>query len=143
MTTTISTRRPTAARHSWVPAVGALSGATFVLVCALVLGFHNDFPDGPLVVMYDLAILTGVAAGIGLGLRRTALWARIVVAVAAPLLVLAWIVGLGEIVEPLVAVFSDQQYVQDEVPPGLLGVVLLAASYVGIRRDQSRAGAAS
>lgn len=138
--TTISTRQSTTTRrHSWVPAVGGLSGAAFVLVCALVLGFHDEFPDGPLIVMYDLAILTGVAAGIGLGLRRRALGARIAVAVAAPVLVVAWILGLGEVVEPLVAVFSDQQYVQDEVPPGLLGVVLLAASYIGFRHDQNGA----
>ena len=139
--TTVSTQQPstTPRRHPWVPIVGALGGAAFVLDCAFVLAFDNTFPDAPLIVMYDVAILLGVISGVGLGLRRTALWARIAVAVGAPLLVLAWIVGLGEVVEPLVAMFSDKQYVQDEVPPGLLGVVLLAASYVGFRHDQRAA----
>jgi hypothetical protein len=134
--TTISTSQSAATdrRHRWVPTVGALSGLAFVVDTAIVVGWHD--PDGALFVLYDFAILLGVIAGVGLGLRRTALWARIAVAVAAPILVVAWIMGLGEVVEPLVAQFSDKQYVQDEIPPGLLGLVLLAASYVGFRNDQ-------
>jgi hypothetical protein len=137
--TTISTSQSatTDRRHRWVPTVGALSGVAFVLDTIMVVGWHDRLPDGPLFVLYDFGILFGVIAGVGLGLRRTARWARITVAVAAPILVVAWIMALGEIVEPLVAQFSDKVYVQDEIPPGLLGLVLLAASYVGFRNDQN------
>ena len=124
------------ARHTWVPAVAALSGTAFVLDSALVVGFHDPFPDGPMFAMYDVAILLGVVAGIGLGLRRGPRWARITVAVAAPLLVLAWILGLGEILEPAISRFSDRPEVQDELPVGVLGLVLLAAAYLGYRHDQ-------
>ena len=123
-------------RHTWVPAVAALSGAAFVLDTALVVGFHDRIPDGPMFAMYDVAILLGAIAGVGLGLRRDHLGARIAVAVVAPLLVVAWILGLGEVLEPAVGLFSDRDYVQDEIPVGVLGLVLLASAYVGYRHDQ-------
>jgi hypothetical protein len=135
-------------RHTWVPAVAALSGAAFVLDTALVVGFHDRIADGPLFVMYDVAILLGAAAGVGLGLRRDHVAARVAVAVLAPLLLVAWILGLGEVLEPAVGLFSDKGYVKDEIPVGVLGLVLLAAAYVGYRHDQqtgapSYAGAGS
>src|SRR5690348_8833904 len=119
-----------AARHPWVPAVAALSGAAFVLDTALVVGFHDRIADGPLFALYDVAILLGVVAGVGLGLRRGAVWSRVLVALAAPLLLLAWILGLGEVIEPAVGLFSDRGYVKDEIPVGVLGLVLLASAYV-------------
>lgn len=129
----------TSIRHPWVPAVGAVAGTALAVKAAVIIGSGNAVPEQPMAVLYLFGIAVGVIAGIGLGLRRRSVWQRLLVGVAAPLFVVAWIIGLGELVEPLVGTVSDEQYVRDETPVGLLGLGMLAASYVGFRHDQ-RAG---
>jgi len=135
-TTAQSTTSPATARHRWVPAVGALAGLALTVKAGLIIGTGDAIAEQPMAILYLTGLGVGAAAAIGLGLRRNKLALRIATAVLAPLLLIAWIMGLGEVVEPLFQLFSDAQYVRDEGPIGLLGVVLLAAAYVGYARDQ-------
>lgn len=131
-----TTKSPTVVRHRWVPAVGALAGLTLTAKAALIIGSGNAIAEPPLAVLYLAGLAIGVAAAIGFGLRRRPLALRIATAVVAPLLLVAWIMSLGELVEPLFGLVDDAQYVRDEGPIGLLGVFLLAAAYVGYSHDQ-------
>lgn len=137
MTITAPTR--TSVRHPWVPAVGALAGAALATKAALIIGSGNAVGDTPMAVLYLAGNAVALVAAVGLGLRRRRLWQRIVVGVAAPLLFAAWILSLGEILNPVSELFSDAAHVGDELPVGVVGLALLAASYVGYRADQRRA----
>lgn len=128
--------RPTAARHRWVPAVGAFAGMTLTVKAGLIIGTGNAVAEQPMAILYLGGLALGVVAAVGLGLRRRPIALRIATAVVAPLLLVAWIVGLGEAVEPLFGMVSDAQHVRDEGPIGLLGVLLMVAAYVGHSRDQ-------
>ena len=127
----------TTPRHTWVPVVGALAGASFAAKYALMMSAGPTASDNAYAVLWIAGTVLGAVAGVGLGLRRRAVWERVVVAVAAPALVLAWIMGLGEILEPLATSIGHTTDEAIEFPLGLLGLVLLAASYVGYRHDQA------
>jgi hypothetical protein len=58
--------------------------------------------------------------------------------VAAPLLLIMLILGLGEVLNQVAELFSDEAYVVDELQIGVVGLALLAASHVGYRGDESR-----
>lgn len=131
-----SRTRPTSARHRWVPAVGALAGLVLTVKAALIMATRNGIAEQPMAILYLTGLAVGVVAAVGFGLRRRPLALRIVTAVVAPLLLVAWIMALGEAVEPLFGMVSDTHYVRDEGPIGLLGLFLLAAAYVGYSRDQ-------
>ncbi len=51
------------------------------------------------------------------------------------MLLAAWIVGLGDTLEPLISRISDAEYVNDEVPILLAGLVLLALAFRAHSRD--------
>lgn len=133
---TAKSKSSTGARHRWVPVAGALAGLALTVKAGLIIGSGNAVADQPMAILYLFGVAVGVSAAVGLGLRRRPLALRIATAVVAPLLLIAWIIGLGEIVEPLFAMVKDTAYVRDEGPVGLLGLFLLAASYVGYSRDQ-------
>ena len=135
-TSTQNTNSSTVSRHRWVPAVGALAGLALTVKAGLIIGTGDAIAEQPMAILYLSGIAVGVASAIGFGLRRSRLALRLAVAVGAPLLLVAWIMGLGEVVEPLFHLVSDAQYVRDEGPIGLLGVTLLAAAYVGYSHDQ-------
>lgn len=127
----------TTTRHAWVPAVGALAGTALTVKAALIIGSGNGVGDQPMAVLYLAGIAVGIVAAVGLGLRRRPLWQRIVVGVAAPLLLVLWILGLGEVLNPIAELFSNEAYVGDELPVGVAGLVLLATSLIGYRADES------
>ena len=127
----------TAPRHTWVPLVGALAGAAFAAKYALMMSAGSAASDNVYAVLWFAGTGLGAVAGVGLGLRRRVAWQRVVVGIAAPALVLAWIMGLGEILEPVAAGIGHNADEATEFPLGLLGVVLVAASYLGYRNDQA------
>jgi hypothetical protein len=139
--TTLSTHRPSsvAVRHRWVPAVGALAGAALAVKYGLMMSSGDGAPDSTYAFLWFAGTILGAVAGIGLGLRRHPVWQRLVVALVAPLLVLAWIMGVGEVLEPVAADLGHTADEAVEFPLGVLGVVLLAAAYVGFRHDQNAA----
>lgn len=133
----MDTARP---RHTWVPYIAGLAGAALLIKATLIIaGNPSSDADGIFAVLYLSGIALAVAAAIGTGLRRRGVGARIGVAIGLSVLVIAWIMGLGDLLKPVIGVFSDAQRVKDEVPIGIAGVVLLTLAYLGYSRDQKAA----
>lgn len=111
--------------HRWVPYVAVAAGAAYVLKVALIWGSDDTANDAVVGVLYLGGLLLGIAAGIGAGLRQPR-GRRAVVAVALPVLLVAWVMGLGDLLKPVFGAFSDAEHVQVEGPLLVLGLVLLA-----------------
>ena len=113
-------------KHSWVPYAAIAAGASLLIMTVLVFATEDDISEAVAVPFYFAGILLGVAAAIGLGLRSRP-GRRVLVAVPLAVLVVAWAMGLGDFTAPLFeAAFGDKEYIGDQGPIGLLGVVLLA-----------------
>ena len=112
-------------KHSWVPYAAIAAGASLLVMTVLVFATEDKVSEATAVPFYFAGLLLGVAAAIGAGLRSRP-GRRILVAVPLAVLVIAWAMGLGEFTEPLFeAAFGNREYVGDQGPIGLLGVVLL------------------
>lgn len=131
----------TAPRHTWVPWVAALSGAALTLKVLLIFAGGDDVPDAPFAVLYLGGIAAGLVAALGAGLRQRGVLRGIGIGLGSAILLVAWIMGLGEVLEPVVALVSDRTYVQEETPILVAGLVLLALAWRARARDV-RAGAA-
>jgi hypothetical protein len=113
-------------KHSWVPYAAIAAGASLLVMTVLVFATEDKVSDSTAVPFYFAGLLLGIAAAIGAGLRSRP-GRRILVAAPLAVLVIAWAFGLGEVTEPLFkAAFGNKDYVGDQGPIGLLGVVLLA-----------------
>lgn len=108
----------------WVPYASVAAGASLLISSAMAFATEGEEPTVS-VLLYFAGVALAVAAAIGFGLGRRS--ARAVVTVAAPLLVVAWVMGIGDLLTPLIEVFSKKEYVGDEVPIDLLALVLLGA----------------
>jgi hypothetical protein len=120
MTTTLET---TAARQGWVPYAAIASGAGFLLMSVLVFA-TEDAIDTPAVVLYLGSILLALAAAIGQG-ARVGGGKGALVAIGLCLAVVAWVMGVGDLLSPLFEQISDKEYVGDQGPIALLGLVLV------------------
>lgn len=126
MPTTSTTTDPvsaTRARHAWVPYVAVISGSILLLKAALIIGSNNQLGDGPLTPpLYLAGVLLGLAAAVGAGLRaRRGRRALVAVGLSAAF-VLFIIAGISG---PLFGAMSDAEWVEDEGPIGLLGLIVL------------------
>lgn len=128
----------TAAPHSWVPYVAALAGSILVFKVALVIASNNEALEGPMGGVSHLGgVGLGLVAAIGVGLRAGGgVGRRIAVGFGAVLLLVVWVMGLGDTLKPVIGAVSDAQHVKEEVPIGIAGVALLAGAYLGYSRDQ-------
>jgi len=126
------------ARHTWVPYVAAAAGAALLLKAVLIIASGDSIPDAPMVVLYLGGVLLGVVAAVGGGLRRQRTGARVGVALGGVVLLVLWIVGLGDLLEPVISLVSDAEHVGDEVPVGVAGAVLLGLAWLGFSRDADR-----
>jgi hypothetical protein len=115
----------------WVPYVSVAAGAALLISSAITFATDGGEPAVS-VALYLGGAALGVAAAIGFGLSRRS--GRAVVAVLAPVLVIAWLMAIGDQLTPLVEVFTKKEYVGDEVPLVLLGLVLLG---LGARAGRS------
>ena len=122
-------------RHTWVPWVAALAGAAYTLKVSLILASGNGGPDWPYAVLYLAGLALGITAAVGAGLRQPGRLRGVAVGLGSAVLLVAWIMGLGEVLEPVVGVFSDTTYVQEEVPILVAGLVLLALAWWARSRD--------
>ena len=111
--------------HRWVPYVAVAAGAAYVLKVALIWGSDDTASDAVVGALYISGLLLGIAAGVGAGLRQRR-GRRALVGTALPLLLVAWVMGLGDYLQPVFARFSDAEHVAVEGPLLLLGLVLLA-----------------
>ena len=118
----------------WVPYVAVAAGATLLLKVGIL--FSNPQDDGPIPpVLYLVGLLLALAAAIGFGLRQRR-GRRALVAVGASLLLVMWVIGLGDLLTPVFEVFSDDPTYGDEGPIGVLGLVLLAIGALAGRGDR-------
>lgn len=139
MTTSTDTALSTdARRHPWVPWVAAVAGAAFLLKAVLIIASGDRIGDAPMAVLYLGGLFLGVVAAVGFGLRRERTAAKVAVAAGGVALLVMWIMGLGDLLTPLVALVSEAEHVQVEVPIGVAGAVLLAAGWLGFSRDTGR-----
>jgi hypothetical protein len=122
-------------RHTWVPWVAALAGAAFTLKVTLILASDNEMAEGPLAVLYLSGLLLGVVAAVGAGLRQHGALRSVAVGGGSALLLVMWIMGLGDLLKPVVGVVSDAEHVQVEVPILLAGLVLLGLAWWARSRD--------
>lgn len=121
--------------HTWVPWVAALAGAALTLKVVLIFASGNGGPDWPYAVLYLAGLALGLVAAVGAGLRQSGLLRQIAVGLGAAALLVAWIMGLGEALEPVVGAFTDTRYVQEETPILVAGLVLLALAWFARSRD--------
>ncbi|MDT7572906.1 MAG: hypothetical protein QOE05_3080 [Actinomycetota bacterium] len=113
-------------KHSWVPYAAIAGGASLLVMTVLVFATEDKVSEATAVPFYFAGLLLAIAAAIGAGLRARP-GRRALTAVPLALLVVAWVMILGEIMTPVFeALFGDQDYVGDQGPIGLLGLVLIA-----------------
>lgn len=125
-------------RHPWVPVVAVLAG-TALLVKGLVSAVQGDAaPDTAMAVLYLGGLLLGVTAAVGAGLRRGG-WSGAALGAGLAVLLVAWIMGLGESLEAVIGTVTDDRAAQEELPIALAGVVVLALAWVARQRDGQRA----
>lgn len=114
--------------HTWVPYVAAAAGAVLSLKAVLVVATDDGVPAA-IGVLYLLGLLLGLAAAVGAGVRQSG-WARsAAVGAGGAVLLLMWVMGLGEVVEPVVGAVTDDEHAPVEAPILLAGLVLLALAW--------------
>jgi hypothetical protein len=101
-----------------------LAGGALLLHAVLVIG-SEDGLDTAAVILFFGGNLLALAAAITTGLRARRGW-RALTAIGLSVLVIAWVMGLGDLTEPLFEAFKDEDYVGDAGPLGILGAALLA-----------------
>ncbi len=123
-------------RATWVPFVAAAAGAVLALKAVLVMATGDGVPDAT-AVMYLGGLLLGVVAAIGAGVRQRG-WVRSIgVGMGGTLLLVLWIMGLGDALKPVIGVVNDSDIVKAEIPILLAGLVLLALAWRGRSNDLS------
>lgn len=135
-TRTSATRDGEPSTSRRVAAIAAIAaGVAFIVKVALILVTANEVSATPMVVLYLGAIVLGlVAAGAYAASRDTTRPWKVGTFLLIAFAFLMYIVGLSDGVGELVASFSDEAYVQDEVPVAVIGLVWLA---VGINWARS------
>lgn len=117
-------------RHTWVPYVAAIGGTVFFVKGVLAAFRGDDLSDAAFGVLYFGGILLCLAALVGVGLRQPSVARRVALAVGLPLLFLLWVMGLGEVLEPVVGVFTDSEDVKVEAPIIVASLAVLVAAWL-------------
>lgn len=123
-------------RHTWVPYVAALAGATLLVKGTLAAVQDDGTNDTAMAVMYLGGIALGLAAAVGAGLRRGG-WSGAALGGGLAVLLVGWIMGLGESLEAVVGALSDDRAVQEETPIAVAGLVVLVLAWRAWTRDSS------
>jgi hypothetical protein len=136
-TTTLETTATTSrsGQHGWAAYAAITAGGALLLKSLLIIGSGDSVPTAPMAVLYLTGIALALAAAVGTGLRQRR-GRRAVVGFALFAFVALWIVMLGDALTPIFELFSDEAYVGDEGPVGVLGIALLAFGSVLGRRDR-------
>jgi predicted transporter len=116
----------------WVPYASVVAGACQLVSSSIVFATDGDEP-GVSVALYFLGVALAIAVAIGFGMSRRP-GRRALVAVAGSLLVVARIMALGDQLTPVFEVFSKKEYVGNEGPLVLMGLVLIG---LGARAGRS------
>ena len=134
MTSTVTPTTPAAptTRTQWPAYLSVVAGGVLLLKAGLIIGSGGD-QLGVTGFLYLGGLLLALVAVIGLALRAPGRW-RFAAAPAAALLLVAWVIGLGDTTAPLFEAIKDEPYVGDEAPIGVLGGVLVAVGLWGARQ---------
>jgi hypothetical protein len=122
-------------RTRWVPYVAAAAGACLVVKGSLIIASGNAVSETPMAVLYLAGLALGLAAAIGAGFRQRGLLPGLAVGGGGCVLLLAWIMGIGDTLKPVVGVVSDAEHVQVEVPIVMAGLALLLLALRARARD--------
>lgn len=129
-----------APRHTWVPWVAALAGAALTLKIALIAAAGDGMSDTPFAILYLGGLALGLAASVGVGLRQRGALRSLGLGLGSAVLLLAWIMGLGEVLEPLIGLVTSSTTAQEEGPILVAGLVLLGLAWRGRARDLQAEG---
>ena len=108
---------------SWVPYVAIAASAVLLVKAVIVVSSEDEVLTATTGWMYLTGLLLAIAAAVGYALGRER--HRALVGVGLVLAIVAWVIGIGDLLTPLFELFSDSEYLGDEGPIGILGVVLL------------------
>lgn len=126
-------------RHTWVPYVAATGGTVFFVKGVLAAWRGDELSDAVFGVLYLGGIALCVAALVGVGLRQPTRGRRVALAIGLPVLFVLWVMGLGEVLEPVVGLVSDSEELAVEAPIALAGLAVLVAAWLTWDRDQQDA----
>lgn len=124
----------TTTRHTWVPYAAAAAGAVLSLKAVLVVATDDGAP-GAMGGLYLLGLLLGLVAAAGAGLRQQGVARGVAVGLGAAVLLVLWVMGLGEALESVVGAVTDDEHAPVEAPILLAGLVLLALAWRARARD--------
>lgn len=126
-------------KHSWVPYAAIAAGTILLIEQVIIFGSQGEATSPVLVVMYLGGVFIAGVAAIGFALSRRP-GRRLLWGAGLLIALFAWVIGLGSIVGPAFeAVFGNEEYVADEGPVALLGLVLLALGARGTLTDREPA----
>ncbi len=121
--------------HTWVPYVAAAAGGCLVAKGTLIIASGNTVGDAPMAVLYLAGLALGLVAAVGAGLRQSGLLRRLAVGSGSALLLVMWIMGLGDLFKPVFGVFSDAEHVRVEMSVVVAGLALVLLALRARARD--------
>ena len=117
------------ARHTWMPYVAAVAGVALLTKGLIAAAQGDESPDLATAVLYLGGIALGIAAAVGTGLRQPSPLRKVAVGTGLSLLLVAWMIGLGELVEPVITLFTDVESRRQELPIAFAGLVVLGLAW--------------
>lgn len=122
---------PTRVRPVRLASTLALAGGAVLLVKGLTGAIAADaLPVAYFGTLYIAGIALVVAASVAVGALQRRWPLKVLVGAAAAVLSVMWLMGLGEVLESVVAAITEDRATQEEAAVVALGVVWLA---VGLR----------
>lgn len=125
-------------QHTWVPVVAAVAGTALTVKAGMLILGGADALGPAEGLLYLGGLLLGLVACIGIGVRQDGLGRSLAVGLASSLLLVAWVIGLGEVVEPLVGLVSDSRVIREETAVLIAGLALLGVSALMRSRDAAQ-----
>ncbi|WP_346622097.1 hypothetical protein [Blastococcus montanus] len=125
-------------RYTWVPYIAAAAGVALVLKGTLIIASGDTVGDGAMAVLYLGGLALALVTAVGAGLRQPGLLRGLAVGAGSVLLLILWIMGLGDALKPLVGLVSEAEHVQAEVPVVVAGLALLLVALHMRSRDIRR-----
>lgn len=122
-------------RHTWVPYVAAAAGVSLLAKGTLIIASGNTVGETPMAVLYLGGLALGLVAAVGAGLRQRGWLRGSAVGLGSVLLLVQWVLGLGDAFKPLIGVFTDAVHVQAELPVVAAGLVLVLLALGARARD--------
>ena len=109
---------------SWVPYVAIAAGAVLLVQSVIVISSNDEVLTDATAWMYLAGALLAVAAAVGYAVGRER--HRTLAGVGLVLAIVAWLIGVGDLLTPVYELVSDSDNFGDEAPIAILGLVLLA-----------------